>query len=202
MAAVDKATICNLALAHIKQTQTPIANLDTDTGNTAIQCRTHYDIARRFVLADHNWNFATKRLALADVGSPPALWTYRYDYPSDCLRFREIQRLAKTDVPVPYLIEGDGAEPIAGLSLLTDMAAAVGVWTWDVETVALFSSGFVSAFAWYLASELAPAMSGSEKLQQAALTVYTNTMKGSQAVDSAEGEADEDLNSPWERARI
>ena len=70
MTTVSKAQICNLGLAHLNQTGTQISNLDTDTGTTAIQCRIHYDIARRFVLADHNWNFATKRLALTDIGSP------------------------------------------------------------------------------------------------------------------------------------
>jgi len=198
--AVSKAQICNMALAHIKQTKTTIANLDTDTGNTADQCRIHYDVARRFALADHNWNFATKRVTLADVGSPPATYIYRYDYPADCLKVQEIQRLTKADVPVPYLIEAveDGSK----LSILTDMAAAIGVYTWDVENVALFSPSFVTALSWLLASDLAPALSGSEKIQEATLTVYRNYIAAAQAADSSEGKADDELTASWERARI
>ena len=198
--AVSKAAICNMALAHIKQTKTTIANLDTDTGNPADQCRIHYDVARRFALADHNWNFATKRVTLADVGSPPATYTYRYDYPSDCLKVQEIQRLTKADVPVPYLIEAveDGSK----LSILTDMATAIGVYTWDVENVALFSPSFVTALSWLLASDLAPALSGSEKVQESSLTVYRNYIAAAQAADSSEGKADDELTASWERARI
>jgi len=198
--AVSKAAICNMALAHIKQTKTTTANLDTDTGNTADQCRIHYDVARRFALADHNWNFATKRVTLADVGSPPATYTYRYDYPSDCLKVQEIQRLTKADVPVPYLIEAveDGSK----LSILTDMATAIGVYTWDVENVALFSPSFVTALSWLLASDLAPALSGSEKIQESSLTVYRNYSAAAHAADSSEGKADDELTASWERARI
>ena len=198
--AVSKAQICNMALAHIKQTKTTIANLDTDTGNTADQCRIHYDVARRFALADHNWNFATKRVTLADVGSPPATYTYRYDYPSDCLKVQEIQRLTKADVPVPYLIEAveDGSK----LSILTDMATAIGVYTWNVENVALFSPSFVTALSWLLASDLAPALSGSENVQESSLTVYRNYIAAAQAADSSEGKADDELTASWERARI
>ena len=198
--ALSKAEICNLALAHIKQTKTLITNLDTDKGNVADQCRIHYNAARRFSLADNNWNFCTIRVALADVGSPNALWTYRYDYPSNCLKFREIQRLTKSDVVVPYAIEliADGSK----LSILTDMASAVGAFTVDVENTGLFSPGYETAFSWLLASELAPALSGSEKVQQACLTVYTNYIRAAAADNASEGQTDPEQAAPWDEARL
>lgn len=200
MANVSKAQICNLALAHIKQTQSTISNLDTDKGNTAIQCRVHYDVARRFVLTNHNWNFATKRVALANIGSPPAIWAYRYDVPSDSLKIREIQRLSKIDPPIPFALEA--LDDSSKMSLLTDQPAAVAVYTWDVTNTQFYSPGFVSALGWYLASELAPAMSGDPKSQEACLTVYRNLTAAAQATDSAEGQADAAIDSPWELARI
>lgn len=201
--AVTEAQICNLALAHIKQTQTTIANLDTDSGNTAVQCRIHYDVARQFVLADHNWNFATKRVALADISSDPmspSTWAYRYDYPSDCLRIQEIERLSRSNVTVPFKVEAE--DDGSGLSILTDMEDARVIYTYDISNAALFSPGFVQSLSWYLASELAPALSGDEKSQEAALTVYRNTVSAAYAIDSSEGEADIEIDSPWERARI
>lgn len=200
MAHISKAQICNLALAHLKQTKTTIANLDTDKGNTAVQCRIHYDIARRFVLTDHDWNFATKRVALADVGNPPALWAYRYDDPSDSLKIREIERVSKLEDPIPFVVESNLDD--SGLSVITDRAGAIAVYTYDVVNPSLFSPGYVSTFSWYLASELVPALSGSEKTQEACLTVYRNLLAGSQATDSGEGQADPEFQSPWERARI
>jgi len=201
MASVSKAQICNLALAHIKQTQTTISNLETDTGNTAAVLRVHYDVARRFVLADHAWNFATKRVTLADIGSPPSgIWTYRYDYPSGCLQLREIQAATRTANPVAFAVEAE--DDGSGLSILTDMATAVAIYTNDVENPSLFPPGFVTALGWYLASEIAPALSGSETIQEACLTVYRNHLAAAQAQDAQEGQADDEAASPWEQARL
>ncbi len=196
----SKAQICNLALAHINQTETQISNLDTDTGTIAIQCRIHYDIAREFVLANHHWNFAGKRVDLADIGSPPTSWAYRYDYPSDCLKVREIERLTRNDLPIPFEIEDDGTE--SGLCIITDQDEATCVYTYDVKNTALFSPSFVAAFGWYLASELAPALTGDLKKQESVLTIYRNYMNSAQSTDSDEGSSDPELDSPWERARL
>ncbi|MBL4763482.1 MAG: hypothetical protein JKY93_12400 [Gammaproteobacteria bacterium] len=200
MTSVSKALICNLALAHINQTETQISNLDTDLGNVAIQCRIHYDVARRFVLADHNWNFACKRVVLADIGSPPTNYAFRYDYPSDCLKFREIERLSRLSLPIPYAVEDDGSE--SGLSIITDKDEATGVYTYDVQNVSLFSPSFVAGLAWYLASELAPALTGALDKQESTLTIYRNYMNSAQSTDSDEGVSDKELDSPWERARL
>lgn len=197
---VGKAEICNLALSHLKQAKSQIANFDTDKGHIADLCRTHYDVARRFVLVDHEWNFATRRVALGDIGNPPAIWAYRYDYPSNALKIREIERASKDDPPIPFVVEEE--DDGSGLCILTDKVNAVAVYTVNVENTALFSPGYVSTLAWYLASEMAPGISGKESLQEACLTVYRNTGAAAQAIDSSEGEADEELDSPWERARI
>jgi hypothetical protein len=200
MTSVSKALICNLALAHINQTETQISDLDVDTGTIAIQCRMHYDVARRFVLADHNWNFSTKRVVLADIGTPPTNWLYRYDYPSDCLKLREIERATRQELPIPFAVEDDGTD--SGLCIVTDRGTATGVYTRNVENVSLFSPGFISAFSWYLASELAPALTGDLKRQESSLTIYRNYMNAAQSTDSDEGTSDVELDSPWERARL
>jgi len=199
--AVSQAQICNLALSHIHQTTTTIANLGTDTGNVAVQCRIHYDTARRFVLSDHYWNFATKRQTLASIGTPPALWAYRYDYPSDCVSsgFREIQRLSKDDAPVPYVVELE--DNGFGLSVLTDMPNAVGIYTSDVENTVLFSPGFVQTFSRYLAASLAEALTGNLNVQQSQLSIYQGLKRSAMVADSNEGEFQHSYDSPWERAR-
>ena len=200
MASVSIAQICNLALAHINQTQTSITNLDTDTGLTAVQCRIHYDVARRFVLADHYWNFAKKRVILAVSGqAAPTNWIYKYDYPSDCLHFRNIERDTRVEVALPFDIEDDGTD--SGLSIVTDKHQAVGVYTRDVVNTALFSPGFAIALGWYLASELAPALTGNMKIQEACLTVYRSTYNAAQSTNSNEITSDDQLDASWDRAR-
>ena len=201
--AVSEAQICNLALSHIKQTKTTVANLDTDTGNVASQCRIHYDVCRQFVLVDFEWNFATRRVGLADISSDPmspVIWGFRYDYPSNCLKIREVEPLVKTNEPTPFVVEQE--DDGSGLSILTDQEDARAVYTVDITNTTLFSPGFVQALSWYLASTLAPALSGNEDIQQATLTVYQNTLRAARAIDSNEGQRDPEINSPWERARI
>tara|TARA_R110002110_G_scaffold43923_6_gene135929 strand:- start:4228 stop:4638 length:411 start_codon:yes stop_codon:yes gene_type:complete len=130
----------------------------------------------------------------------PVTWGYRYDYPSDCLKIRNIEPLLKTNDPIPFVVEQE--DDGSGLSILTDLEDARCIYTTDVTNTNLFSPGFVKSIAWYLASELAPALSGSERIQEAAITVYRNTISAAQAIDSGEGQADPEVNSPWERARI
>jgi len=200
MSSVSKAQICNLALAHINQTETQISNLDTDTGTIAIQCRIHYDVAREFVLADHPWNFAKKDVVLTDIGNPPTSWLYRYDYPSDCLKMREIERYTRQSPPIPFQVQDDGSE--TGLCVVTDRCEATGIYTYNVKNVSLFSASFVSLLGWYLASELSPALVGDYKKQEAVLAVYGRMMAAAQGTDSDEGSSDAELDSPWERARV
>lgn len=199
MASVTKALICNLALSHINQTQSSIANLDTDSGNTAVQCRIHFEVSRRFVLAYHNWGFAKKRITLSDLGSPPGTWLYRYDYPSDCLRFREIERFTRNIPPVPFEVESDTNG--TGLCVLTDQEEAVGIYTRDVTNVSLFPPAFVTAFSWHLASELAMAIPGDMELQKTCFNIYRAYLMSAEATDSEEGTQDPEIDSPWQRAR-
>lgn len=189
----SKAQICNLALSHLGQTETTIANLTTDTGNTAAQCRVHYDVAREFVLADHDWNFAEKSVTLAETGTPSALWAYRYDYPSDCLKFRRIERASKLEKPVPFRV----TQGTSGKVIETNIYQAVGVYTMDVTNTSMFTPGFVEALGWYLASALAPALTGDLKKQEMALKVYQATIGAAQTQDAQEQQPDDELDAPW-----
>lgn len=196
---VTQAQICNLALARLNITKTAIANLTSDTGNVAAQCRIHYDAARRFVLADHPWNFATKRETLADLGNPPADWLFRYRYPGGALRVFRIERDFVTDPVISFKIEQ--REDGNGLCVLTNRVRAVAIFGDDVTNTALFAPGFVTAFSWYLASELAPALTGDRGKQEDALTVYRSLVRAAQAQDSLEGQPALQDDAPWERAR-
>ena len=196
---VTVAQICNLALSHIKQTQSLISNLDTDTGNTADILRIHYDICRQYVLSDHNWNFAGKRQALALLQDSGIVgWNYKYEYPSDCLQFRSIELTNRTNSPIAYVVESDTSSTKC---IFTDEQSAVGVYTFDAEDPSIFSSGFVNSLSWYLASQIAPALSESDAREEACLTVYLNTLKTSKTMDSNEGEADAQAAAEWDVAR-
>ena len=196
--AVTKAAICNLALAHLQITDISIANLDTDEGDVAVQCRLHYDVARRAALYDHNWNCATRREQLALLEENSADFLYRYSLPTDYLKIQEIQRPTRNSLPIEYKVETDGVRQ----TLLTNEQNAVAVLTFDLENTSLFSPGLVTSFGWALAAELAPALTGDLELQQMALTVYQNTSRAAEANDSGEGLPDPEIDAPWIYAQI
>ncbi|EOW44572.1 hypothetical protein A1YG_03321, partial [Escherichia coli KTE130] len=80
--------ICNRALSNIGNSRS--INSLTEASKEAGECSLHFEACRDAVLSDFDWNFATKRVALADTSNPPPDWEYAYQYPSDCLRITEI----------------------------------------------------------------------------------------------------------------
>ena len=80
--------ICNRALSYIGNSRS--INSLTEASKEAGECSLHFEACRDAVLSDFDWNFATKRVALADTSNPPPDWEYAYQYPSDCLRITEI----------------------------------------------------------------------------------------------------------------
>lgn len=90
--------ICNRALSNIGNNRS-INSLE-EASKEAGQCSLYYESIRDAVLADFDWNFATKNIALADTNNPPQDWDYAYTYPTDCLRIIEI--------PLPRRTVSDG----------------------------------------------------------------------------------------------
>jgi hypothetical protein len=77
--------ICNLALAHLGDDAT-IASIDPPEGSAqAEHCARFYAIARDSLLQMHNWNFASRRVALASVTMPYTMWRYAYACPGDMM---------------------------------------------------------------------------------------------------------------------
>ena len=61
--------ICNLALAHLGDSAT-VASINPPEGSAqAEMCQRFYPIARDSLLEMHNWGFATRRKALAQLNN-------------------------------------------------------------------------------------------------------------------------------------
>ena len=64
--------ICNRALSNIGNSRS--INSLTEASKEAGECSLHFEACRDAVLSDFDWNFATKRVALADTSNPPPDW--------------------------------------------------------------------------------------------------------------------------------
>lgn len=120
----SKIEIYNMALMHVGSTS-KVASVD-EQSMEAIVCGTFYPTALDCLLSykSCDWGFATKSVVLADIGSPPVNWMYRYAYPNDCVRAIRIvmpgSRYPMQGSEITYDLEqGD-----ASLSIVTDMPEA------------------------------------------------------------------------------
>lgn len=78
--------ICNTALSHIGQDANVTSIDPPDSTAEADHCSRWYPIARDALLESHAWNFATRRIQLAEVTNDLVSWRFAYAWPDDCLR--------------------------------------------------------------------------------------------------------------------
>ena len=208
---MDKVTICNMALSHIKAG--PIASLSENDTN-ANQCQIFYDTSRGAVLEAFNWTFSrhTAALTLITEYADPVLFgfRYRYAYPTDCRKARYMPsddyygkfytgynsrmdeggnglNVPTTEIPARYKIELDEAGNRR--TILTDKKDARLVYTKDVEDTNLFSSEFTLALSFHLAAILAYPLGQGEKDANRAKKAYDEIL-----MSAKESDANEDDN--------
>lgn len=187
--------ICNLALGHLGDNAT-VASLDPPEGSAqAEHCARFYPIARDSLLELHAWNFATRRVQLAELANPWPQWDHAYAKPADCIR---VLAVIPPDVPDDYTtVVGTSANglPLPGGTkvpqnyvveinddlaevVLTDQEDAVLRYTAQITDTTKFSPLFVMTLAHHLASMLAgPVLKGDvgaaeAKRQQALVQAY------------------------------
>jgi hypothetical protein len=166
----------------------------TENSIEAQQCKLHFDIARKFILRDSDWQFARKSVALQLLTTVPLRWAYAYKYPGDCLNLKmvtadyssfnaPIGRIFEASGPtcdffkpefnLPFEIQsGTGDGPI----IATDQIDAFGVYVKDETVVERFDPLLVTAFVHYLASLVAVPIMGGDfgmKMRNDALQLYS-----------------------------
>lgn len=168
--------ICNRALSNIGNSRS-INSLD-EASKEAGQCSLHFDACRDAALADFDWNFATKRVALADTNAPPPDWQYAYQYPTDCMRITEIMlpgiRNPTAAMRVPYVTGSDAAG--TGKLIYTDQPEAWLKYVGRVTDVNMFDAIFIEALSWRLAAAINMPLTGSADLGNNALSMYNRVI--------------------------
>ena len=192
--------ICNVALSRVAHTQ-PIVSF-TERSKAAELCSVFYKTLRELVLTDFPWPFAESVVTLAEIGSPAPGWAYRYRYPADCLKVREIiipgQRIPLTaDQQIPYKIGYD----VGGRVIHTDQIEAGVRFTYRVEDSTFFDALFADALAWRLAMDLALPLSSKADLQQFAAQQYGLALTKAEASAFEESQDDPEPQSEFVSVR-
>jgi hypothetical protein len=169
--------ICNLALGTIGNAAT-VASFEEGSAE-ADYCRRFYPIVRDELMEKHDWNFATRRVALAQVTNPSSTWMYAYAAPSNMQRaLAVLDPQASDDDAESWLPAGTGSytpqayrlESAADGSpiILANQVDAVLRYTVLVTDAGRYPASVVMVLVPALASKLAgPIIKGDKGAQTA-----------------------------------
>ena len=202
-------SICNLALSRLGDVASVSSIEPPDGSPQAEACRISYPMALGTILDMYNWSFATKRATLALRGDvDPAPWQYAYAVPADCRRAINLEetdatgeaRSLTTDHPLEFEI----ATAQGGRVLLTNVKNPRLRYVEVDPPVGSFSSSFVDALSWLLASHLAgPKIRGGEAFNYAGycMKYFQQTYEQAIARDARLTRVRPRHVAPWIRGR-
>jgi hypothetical protein len=175
MAGIGQIQICNMALSHVGGGR--IESM-TEGSSEAREVSTWYDPSRLQVLEGFDWSFArkTQLLALHPDAAPEPAWALRYQVPSDLVSPRYLVNPAgNTADAVPFeLMASDAGNE---MTLVTDLAQATLVYTFDQKSPAMFSSLFVLVLSHVLAANICFSITGKADLKQQQIELANAVMQ-------------------------
>jgi len=201
MPSISSVQICNFGLSHVGA-KGSIESLD-EASREAQVCKLWFDWSRNQVLEDFNWPFARKRqtLALLSGEDPPAEWSYRYAYPSDCVKARFIVNpVGKAADAIPFTVETISSGSLK--SILTDLETAVMIYTFDQSDPTLFSSKFIDALSYRVASNIAFQITGDPELSAQVFKIYQTVLRSATGSSAQEGIDQLPRDAEWIRSRF
>ena len=162
---------------------------------------------------------------VATNDNPPLPWYYEYSYPSDCLRARYIipydLGIAATTPPlttfqnaspylqpltaaVPFIIGNDGyptSAPVPTRVILTNMANAVLVYTFQVDDPTQWDPQFIAAATSFLGAWFVNALGRNRALANDQANSAQAIINAARVSDGNEGPTSADHLPDWMRAR-
>lgn len=215
-ATISPVLIGRMALSHVGA-RSIIESFDEESGE-AKEINLWYDFARKQTLEAFDWNFARKRLALAGHDDdPPDNWLFRYQYPADCLVARHIvnpanqftaisstgrvwvtsHELQRQNDAIPFEIEQSNGTK----SILTNLEEATLVYTFNLESTALFSNLFVEALSRCLAARVAFKLSGKQSVADKQFQIFYALIREAERSNGNERVDGPPRDAEWVRGR-
>lgn len=170
----SKTAIFNMALILLEQR---IVTSPTQDVITAINLLNVYDIIRQDMLRVYPWNFAIKRVALAETTAPLNEYDRAFSLPTDCLKVLKVYAPDNS-----YVIEGSAS----GRILLTDDTTVAIRYIRDVTDESLFDASFTRAFAEELALAVGPSLGVTDSALERIRRSHQHSLKQAKGVDAQE----------------
>jgi len=197
VASLSPVQIGNLALSNVGS-KSSIEDFN-GTSTEAKRLKQWYTPARMQVLEAFDWSFARKRDDMALHGDdPPDQWTYRYQYPADCIAMRRIWNpVGEAADAVPFSLETSGGTK----SVLTDLDEAVAIYTYDVTDSGLFSLHFSLTLSYLIGSYIAMSLTGKRTIKQDSLQIYNQMILSAPAQNANENVDKPERQADWIEGR-
>lgn len=196
--AMSETLICNIALGLIGEPN--ISSLDEQTKAGRL-CSSLYPVQRDIVLADHDWNFATKISTLVALSSETIPgWTYLYQMPSRCLCVRRVfNSVSDENNPDAYRVVNS---PSTGAkSIASNLESAYAEFTVQVIDPTVFDIKFIDALTYKLAACLAMPLCADTQLAGQMAQFYTYALDRAKLRNKWEGTEAAQQPSPITDAR-
>ncbi len=194
--------ICNIALLRIGSART--INSLSEQSKQADVCNVFYESSRDTVLSDFDWNFASKRVVLADLDTPSTDWHFAYRYPTDCMRIIEIMvpgvRYPTPAMRIPFEVGSDSDG--TGKIIYTDLPDAQLRYVGKITDPNMFDAQFSDALSWKLAAEFAMPLAASGDLGNKALQMYNSMVLAAGARSNNESQEPLVPESEFTMARL
>lgn len=201
MPATTQVEIINIALGHLKQR--PITAI-TDLSVQAQVANLYYESARKETLRGHDWSFATvaEDLALVANYTPTDNWFYAYAYPANCLALWHVynngtvNKTSGDDFRVLY-------DPTNGQKVVvSNTEDGIGEYTYDLSDTSMYDANFVTAFAYRLAADMAPQLTGDDNVAKGFIALFNNAISEAERFSAYENtQVKEATRSSYEDAR-
>ena len=168
----------------------PIVSLDDET-KPARLCKNRIEPCKRALLRYHPWNFAIKRVTLANLADEPAFgYTYQAQLPSDFLRVVQVD-----DRRTSYRIEGG--------KLLSHETAIELRYVYDFgSNYSAADPLFIECLSLWLANDIALALTQDSAIKDRAAQELQMALSKARFVDATEEPAEELRADGWDNARV
>jgi len=195
----SKIDVFNMALGHIGTSSTVADELERSPER--VICTRYWDTCRDALLSykDMRWGFAEASVTLADLGSPPLGWGFRYRYPNDAVNVEGVVGATGRVEPVELTPKFEVQWEADGRVILCDVEAAVLRYTKRVTEVERWPSSFVEAMAYRLASMIVMPLKNDPATRNDLLTLADQFAQIAMAASLNEGEPDNAPASIYEQ---
>jgi len=185
----SKVGICNKALIKLGAETIVSLTENSENSNTLLAV---YDSVRDTELRKHPWNFAIKRVALAEDADPPATdeFTTQYTLPSDLVRI-----LPGNSESLDWKIEGR--------KIVTNTTGSLNIrYVARIEDTDMYDSAFVDALACALAVEMCERRTQSNQKAATVREDYRAAIREARKANAFENISDEFPEDSWITARL